>query len=200
MMSASSPESLFLPSFRPTPPRATVCSPTFSWTHSGCSLRSLVSKNYFGGTALEILVERWINGFPVIDDDWKWMHSVLKDKEFPTLPSGTGRSGTDMFSEVEIAWKTFNVVHILLSKSGRVVGDLMTPAPLVVREATNLEDAARLDAKVLQMYLAFKIRLLLRTKYRRLPVVDRDGKLVGIITRGNVVRAALQVKQDEENA
>ncbi|KHG18813.1 CBS domain-containing CBSX2, chloroplastic -like protein [Gossypium arboreum] len=59
----------------------------------------------------------------------------------------------------------------------------MTPAPLVVRETTNLEDAAR---------------LLLETKYRRLPVVDVEGKLVGIITRGNVVRAALQIKREIE--
>ncbi|KAK7834608.1 cbs domain-containing protein cbsx1 [Quercus suber] len=50
----------------------------------------------------------------------------------------------------------------------------MTPAPVVVRETSNLEDAAR---------------ILLETKYCRLPVVDADGKLVGIITRGNVVRA-----------
>nr|POF24204.1 cbs domain-containing protein cbsx2, chloroplastic [Quercus suber] len=59
---------------------------------------------------------------------------------------------------------------------GKVVGDLMTAALLVVRESTNLKDAAR---------------LLLETKYRQLPVVDGDGKLVGIVTRGNVVRVAL---------
>jgi hypothetical protein len=35
-------------------------------------------------------------------------------------------------------------VQRLLSKTnGKVVGDLMTPAPVVVRETTNLEDAAR---------------------------------------------------------
>ncbi|THG17862.1 hypothetical protein TEA_027587 [Camellia sinensis var. sinensis] len=39
---------------------------------------------------------------------------------------------------------TFNEVQKLLSKTnGKVVGDLMTPAPVVVRESTNLEDAAR---------------------------------------------------------
>ncbi|KAH0995798.1 hypothetical protein GBA52_019662 [Prunus armeniaca] len=47
--------------------------------------------------------------------------------------------------------------------TGQVVGDLMTPAPVVVSETTNLEDVAR---------------LLLETKYRRLPVVDDSGKLV----------------------
>ncbi|KAE9449687.1 hypothetical protein C3L33_18417, partial [Rhododendron williamsianum] len=80
--------------------------------------------------------------------------------------------------------KTFNEVQKLLSKTnGKLVGDLMTTAPVVVRESTNLEDAAR---------------ILLETKYRRLPVVDSEGKLVGIITRGNVVRAALQIKRANE--
>ena len=40
--------------------------------------------------------------------------------------------------------QTFNEVQKLLSKTnGKVVGDVMTPSPLVVRENTNLEDAAR---------------------------------------------------------
>ena len=40
--------------------------------------------------------------------------------------------------------QTFNEVQKLLSKTnGKMVGDLMTPAPVVVRETTNLEDAAR---------------------------------------------------------
>ncbi|XVF61213.1 hypothetical protein PTKIN_Ptkin08bG0112000 [Pterospermum kingtungense] len=103
----------------------------------------------------------------------------------PTTTVDEGRrTENDLFPEVDSTWKTFNEVQKLLSKTnGQVVGDLMTPAPLVVRETTNLEDAAR---------------LLLETKYRRLPVVDVEGKLVGIITRGNVVRAALQIKRDGE--
>ncbi|XP_038895655.1 CBS domain-containing protein CBSX1, chloroplastic-like [Benincasa hispida] len=136
--------------------------------------------------ALEILVEKRITGFPVIDDNWKLV-GVVSDYDLLALDSisGGGRTDTSMFPEVDSSWKTFNEVQRLLSKTnGKVVGDLMTTAPLVVREITDLEDVAR---------------LLLQTKYRRLPVVDADGKLVGIITRGNVVRAALQIKRAEEN-
>ncbi|TYK10614.1 CBS domain-containing protein CBSX1 [Cucumis melo var. makuwa] len=136
--------------------------------------------------ALEILVEKRITGFPVIDDNWKLV-GVVSDYDLLALDSisGGGRTDTSMFPEVDSSWKTFNEVQRLLSKTnGKVVGDLMTTAPLVVREITDLEDVAR---------------LLLQTKYRRLPVVDADGKLVGIITRGNVVRAALQIKHAEEN-
>ncbi|RXH75366.1 hypothetical protein DVH24_030087 [Malus domestica] len=37
-----------------------------------------------------------------------------------------------------------------------------------------------------------------QTKYRRLPVVNESGKLIGIITRGNIIRAALQMKHASE--
>jgi CBS domain-containing protein len=127
-------------------------------------------------------VENRITGFPVIDEDWTLV-GLVSDYDLLALDSifGGGRQDTGMFPEVDSTWKTFNEVQNLLSKTnGKVVGDVMTPAPVVVRETTNLEDAAR---------------LLLETKYRRLPVVDADGKLVGIITRGNVVRAALQMKR-----
>jgi len=137
--------------------------------------------------ALEALVENRITGFPVIDDNWKLV-GLVSDYDLLALDSISGgtRSDTSMFPEVDSTWKTFNEVQKLLSKTnGKVVGDLMTPAPVVVREISNLEDAAR---------------ILLETKYRRLPVVDADGKLVGIVTRGNVVRAALQIKRASEKA
>lgn len=49
-----------------------------------------------------------------------------------------------MVNNFGCVWQTFNQIQKLLSKTnGKVVGDLMTAAPLVVRESTNLEDAAR---------------------------------------------------------
>ncbi|KAL4379952.1 hypothetical protein GQ457_02G007970 [Hibiscus cannabinus] len=134
--------------------------------------------------ALQTLVGHRISGVPVVDDDWKLV-GLVSDYDLLALDSISGRpTENDLFPEVESTWKTFNEVQKLLHKTnGQVVGDLMTAAPLVVRETTNLEDAAR---------------LLLKTKYRRLPVVDADGKLNGIITRGDVVRAALEIKRDSQ--
>nr|GMC57692.1 CBS domain-containing protein CBSX1, chloroplastic-like [Ipomoea batatas]GMC60102.1 CBS domain-containing protein CBSX1, chloroplastic-like [Ipomoea batatas] len=114
--------------------------------------------------ALDALVENRITGFPVVDDDWKLV-GVVSDYDLLALDSisGTGRADVDIFPEVDNNWKTFNEVQMLLNKTnGKVIGDVMTPAPLAVRESTNLEDAAR---------------LLLKTKYRRLPVVDSKGRL-----------------------
>ncbi|KAM0943182.1 putative CBS domain-containing protein [Dioscorea sansibarensis] len=132
--------------------------------------------------ALQMLVENRITGFPVIDDDWTLV-GVVSDYDLLALDSisGNGRADTGLFPEVDSTWKTFNEIRKLLSKThGKVIGDVMTTNPLVVHEMTNLEDAAR---------------LLLETKYRRLPVVDGAGKLVGLITRGTMVRAALHIQR-----
>lgn len=98
------------------------------------------------------------------------------------------------FSKFFSVWQTFNELQKLISKThGKVVGDLMTPSPLVVRDSTNLEDAARFllltPLYVFPLHYLWKqhfsnhrsvSRLLLETKFRRLPVVDSDGKLVRI--------------------
>ncbi|XP_039006302.1 CBS domain-containing protein CBSX1, chloroplastic-like [Hibiscus syriacus] len=133
--------------------------------------------------ALKAVVEKKVTGFPVVDDDWKLV-GIVSDYDLLALDSisGSGQEETTMFPDVDSSWKTFNETQKLMSKhNGRVVGDLMTPSPLGLPETTNMEDAAR---------------LLLETKYYQLPVVDGEGKLVGIITRGNVVKAALKTKRE----
>lgn len=147
----------------------------------------VVKANTTVDDALEALVEKRITGFPVIDDDYKLV-GVVSDYDLLALDSISGgcQNDTNLFPNVDSSWKTFNQLQKLLSKNnGKVVGDLMTPNPLVVYETTNLEDA---------------VKLLLETKYRRLPVVDDDGKLAGIITRGDIVRAAMQIKSAAERS
>ena len=56
------------------------------------------------------------------------------------------------------------------------VADVMTADPMVVRGNTDLEAAAR---------------LLLERRIRRMPVVDSQGRLIGVFSRGDVIRAAL---------
>ncbi|XP_024377762.1 CBS domain-containing protein CBSX2, chloroplastic isoform X1 [Physcomitrium patens] len=135
--------------------------------------------------ALEVLVEKRITGMPVIDDAGALV-GVVSDYDLLALDSISGQRQpeTSLFPEAGRTWKAFREIQKLLVKTnGKMVGDVMTPSPLVVREHTNLEDAAR---------------VLLDTKFRRLPVVGDDGKLVGLLTRGNVVRAALIMKRAAE--
>ncbi|KAH9566066.1 hypothetical protein CY35_04G110900 [Sphagnum magellanicum] len=138
--------------------------------------------------ALELLVSHRITGLPVVDDTGRLV-GVVSDYDLLALDSISGNRSreteTGLFPEAGRTWKAFKEIQKLLLKThGKTVGEVMTPSPLVVRESTNLEDAAR---------------VLLDTKFRRLPVVDDAGKLVGLLTRGNVVRAALTIKQAADN-
>jgi len=135
--------------------------------------------------ALEVLVEKRITGMPVVDEEGNLV-GVVSDYDLLALDSISGKRSaeTSLFPEAGRTWKAFKEIQKLLIKTnGKTVGDVMTPSPLVVRERTNLEDAAR---------------VLLDTKFRRLPVVDVSGKLVGLLTRCNVVRAALHMKRIAE--
>jgi CBS domain-containing protein len=137
--------------------------------------------------ALEVLVTWRITGMPVTDESGALI-GVVSDYDLLALDSISGQRQpeTSLFPEAGRTWKAFKEIQKLLVKTnGKTVGDVMTPSPLVVREGTNLEDAAR---------------VLLDTKFRRLPVVDDNGKLVGLLTRGNVVRAALAIKRAAEDA
>lgn len=56
-----------------------------------------------------------------------------------------------------------------------LVGERMTPRPITVNENTSLPEA---------------LELMRREKIRRLPVLDKHGKLVGIVTELDLLRAS----------
>jgi CBS domain-containing protein len=69
----------------------------------------------------------------------------------------------------------------LIGKSGSTVGEVMTSPADTVTESTGLEAVAD---------------KLTRQRIRRLPVVDRQGQLVGVVSRRDVLRwAASRVPQ-----
>ena len=142
--------------------------------------------------ALELVVGCRVTGLPVVDEEGRVV-GVVSDYDLLALedicgsnivqPEERSQVG-DMFPPPGATWKAFNEVQVRLAKSkGKKVADVMTPSPTVVRPYTNLEDAAR---------------ILLTGRFRRLPVVDNDNRLIGILTRGNIVSAALLMKRLKE--
>ncbi|KAF5842445.1 hypothetical protein DUNSADRAFT_7054 [Dunaliella salina] len=83
-------------------------------------------------------------------------------------------------------WQAFKTVQVALQKgTGKKVQEVMTKNPVTVRGNTNINDATS---------------ILLTKKIRRLPVVDESGKLIGLISRANVVNVVLeQWKQETGN-
>ncbi len=60
------------------------------------------------------------------------------------------------------------------------VSDVMTVDPVCVRAQTSIPSAAH---------------LLLHKRIRRLPVTDEEGRLIGIITRSNIIKAAWESRK-----
>ncbi|PNH09178.1 CBS domain-containing protein CBSX1, chloroplastic [Tetrabaena socialis] len=66
----------------------------------------------------------------------------------------------------------------------RKIREVMTQVPITVKQDTCLNDATS---------------ILLIRKLRRLPVVDDEGRLVGLLSRGSIVKAALASRKAAAN-
>ena len=153
--------------------------------------------------ALELLVSNRITGLPVVDhagvvvgvvSDWDMLplgacHSwIAIDRQHmhmqshPEAITDKPADHPDFFPDVNTDWTAFNdLTTAILKNAGKTVADVMTIDPLVVRKATALTDAAQ---------------ILMKSRVRRLPVVDADGRIEGVISRGNIIAAALAHRKE----
>ena len=123
-----------------------------------------------------------MTGLPVVDATSNVVVGVVSDFDLLALEGVSPKEkAKGFFPEADSDWNSFYEVQKLVAKNaGKSVGDVMTADPITVRPATSIEDAAN---------------LLLRKKIRRLPVVDESGRLLGIITRSNVIKAAWEARK-----
>lgn len=127
------------------------------------------------GEAAKLLLERHINGLPVIDEDNNLVgiicqsDLVSQQKKLP-IPS--------VFTLLDglIPLRSSNDIEKEIKKmAATTVGDAMTPDPSTVTPETPLEEAAT---------------LMVQNNYHTLPVVE-DGKLVGIIGKEDVLKTLI---------
>jgi len=119
------------------------------------------------------MVARRVSGMPVVDDDGSVLGVV---SEGDILVKERGRPGTgsllDHLLEVN--------GHEAGKHEARDAADAMTSPPVTIRPDRPVAEAAS---------------LMLDRCVNRLPVIDKHGKLVGIVTRADLVRAF--VREDE---
>lgn len=133
--------------------------------------------------ALDLLVTGRVTGMPVVDDNGRVI-GVVSDFDLLALDLHSPNS-SEIFPTLDQSWETFKLLQNLLLKSeGKLVEDVMTPDVIVVRSETSIEAASR---------------LLLESKTRRLPVVNENGILVGILTRRDIVVAALAARKANQD-
>jgi len=120
-----------------------------------------------------MLVERRISGVPVVDDDGAVLGVV---SEGDILVKERGRPGRATLFE-----RVLEVGTEAEKWGARDAADAMTTPAVTIRPTRRVSEAAA---------------LMLDRGVNRLPVVDPHGKLVGIVTRADLVRAF--VREDAE--
>lgn len=123
----------------------------------------------------ELMLEHRISGLPVIDADRRVL-GIVSEADFVTGETG-GSGGQGMIARAR-AFADPAAVDI-----SRTAGEAMSSPAVTIRPDQTVMQAAHQIAE---------------RGVNRLPVVDEDERLVGIITRADVVRAF--VRSDEEIA
>jgi CBS domain-containing protein len=124
----------------------------------------------------ELLVEHHISGVPVVDAERRVLGVVSEADVVRSETAGTGRAG------VLARARALAGQHAGVSKP-RTAGEAMTSPAVTIRSDRTVMEAAHVIAD---------------RGVNRLPVVDEDDRLVGMVTRADVVRAF--VRSDEEIA
>jgi len=132
-----------------------------------------------------LLSERGISGVPVVDSDNRVIGVVSEGDLLHRIETGTERRPERVTGQRRSWWldaiaSNQDLARDYVKSHGRTVKDVMTPDVISVADTTELAEIA----------------MLLETKrIKRVPVV-RDGKLVGIVSRANLVRALAATKSD----
>lgn len=125
--------------------------------------------------AIKIMAERRISGLPVIDQAGKLV-GVLSETDLMWQETGATPPAYFMILDSVIYLENPARYERDLHKAlGQTVGEVMTKDSLITSEPDQpLQKAAQ---------------LMHEKSVRRLPVIDDAGHIVGILTRGDIIRA-----------
>lgn len=124
--------------------------------------------------AIQILAEKRISGLPVVNDAGELV-GIVSETDLMWQETGVTPPAYVMFLDSVIFLKNPASYERDLHKAlGQTVGEVMSRDPVTVSPEKLLKDAAQLmhDRSI-----------------HRLPVVDTKGQVIGIVTRGDIVRA-----------
>lgn len=120
-------------------------------------------------SAAALLAERQVSGAPVIDDD-KRVVGVVSEKDF-LLEMGVGEKPSFMKIATQCLNNETCMISALQSKN---VGDIMTKPPITGSPAMTIGTVSALFAD---------------RQINRLPIVDQEGRAVGIVTRTDLAHS-----------
>jgi CBS domain-containing protein len=127
--------------------------------------------------AARLMLQNRISGLPVIDKDGELVGIVTEGDFLRRSEIGTQRRRSKWLEFIVCPGK---LAEDYVHASGRKVEEIMTPDPCVVGEDDPLEKV---------------VELMERRRVKRLPVV-RAGRMVGIVSRANLMHALASLARD----
>ncbi|WP_330205204.1 CBS domain-containing protein [Cyanobacterium sp. Dongsha4] len=124
--------------------------------------------------AIALLVEHKISGMPVIKEGGELV-GVLSESDLMWQETGVEPPPYIMILDSIIYLQNPNRYDKEIHKAlGQTVADVMSDKPITIDNTKTIKEAAQ---------------LLHQKQIRRLPVVDSDKKIIGILTQGDIIRA-----------
>jgi CBS domain-containing protein len=124
--------------------------------------------------AVQIIAERRISGLPVVDDAGKLV-GIISETDLMWQETGVTPPAYIMFLDSVIYLQNPATYERDLHKAlGQTVREVMSKNPITISPDKTVKEAAQLmhDRNV-----------------HRLPVLDSAGQVIGILTRGDIIRA-----------
>lgn len=124
--------------------------------------------------AIQILAEKRISGLPVIDDAGKLV-GIISETDLMWQETSVTPPAYIMILDSVIYLQNPGTYERDLHKAlGQTVGEVMSKNPVAISPQKSLKEAAQ---------------LIQNHKVQRLPVLDNGGNVIGILTRGDIIRA-----------
>jgi len=124
--------------------------------------------------AIQILAERRISGLPVIDRSGELV-GVISETDLMWKETGVTPPAYIMFLDSVIYLQNPGAyerdIHKVL---GQTVGEVMSKNPITISPDQSVKEAAK---------------IMHQRSIHRLPVIDGTGQVIGILTRGDIIRA-----------
>jgi CBS domain-containing protein len=121
--------------------------------------------------AVELLLDKVYRTLPVVDEQGR-VTGILTDGDLLNKVNLLAPSAQQELTQAEVSGE---LLH--LRQSGQTVGEVMTAKPITITPETTVSQA---------------VKLMVEHDIKRLPVVDAEGKLLGLVSRVNILRALAQ--------
>ncbi len=130
------------------------------------------------------LRENKISGAPIVDDDNKVIGIISEGDIMRLLEVHSPRLNLILPSPLDwielpirMKYEFDEIAEDMNRAASVIIGDIMTKHVKTIKEDADISDAAQ---------------LMDRHSINRLPVVDDNGKLIGIVTRGDLISAMVR--------